>query len=96
MPDHTLRVPERTYQIIRDLAGEEQTIQAVVVQAVETLRRQRFWEEVNAAYAALKADPAAWAEELAERAAWDCTLVDGEEPEEWGPDKIDNRDPEEA
>ena len=52
MPDHTLRVPERTYQTIRDLAGEEQTIQAVVVQAVETLRRQRFWEEVNAAYAA--------------------------------------------
>ncbi len=38
--------------------------------------RQRFLEGVNADFAALRNDPAAWQEELAERAAWDCTLAD--------------------
>jgi hypothetical protein len=40
-------------------------------------RRQRFFEELNAAFATLQADPEAWAEELAERAMWDATLADG-------------------
>lgn len=37
--------------------------------------------ETNRAYAALKADPAAWKEERRERARWEGTLADGLEPE---------------
>jgi hypothetical protein len=45
--------------------------------AVEALRRQRFLEQVNAAYASLRADPRAWKAVEAEREAWDVTLADG-------------------
>lgn len=37
---------------------------------------QSLLAETNAAYAALKADPAAWHEELAERELWEATLAD--------------------
>ena len=77
MSDHTLRVPDHTYQAIKELAGEETTMQAVVVQAVETLRRQRFWADYHASYAALKADPDAWAGLHKDVTAWDTTLADG-------------------
>ncbi len=40
-------------------------------------RRQHTIDQTNAAYAALKADPAAWQEDQAERAAWEATLADG-------------------
>ncbi len=46
-------------------------------EAVETLRRQRFLEKVNAAYAALRATPARWESIEAERLEWDATLPDG-------------------
>jgi hypothetical protein len=34
-------------------------------------------DAMNAAYAALRKDPATWADELGERALWDGTLADG-------------------
>ncbi len=45
--------------------------------AVTDLERKLFWAETNAAYAELRANPEAWAEELAERKVWEATLVDG-------------------
>lgn len=45
--------------------------------AVELLRRELFIEQMNAGYAAMRADGDAWAEEQAERAVWDRTNVDG-------------------
>lgn len=50
---------------------------ALLDEAVEALRRQRFLEQVNSAYATLRADPRAWAAIEAERRAWDLTLPDG-------------------
>lgn len=44
-------------------------------------RRREFFAAYNAAYAALRADPQAWARELAERAELDGTLADGLEDE---------------
>lgn len=44
---------------------------------MEYRRRQRFLEEADAAYTAIRADPEAWKAELEERAAWDQTLFDG-------------------
>jgi hypothetical protein len=46
-------------------------------EAAEILRRQRFLEQVNAAYATLRADRGAWRVVEAERRAWDTTLPDG-------------------
>ena len=51
--------------------------------AVEAYRRQRILDLSNAAYAALRADPRAWQDLLDERAAWDVTLADGLEGDEW-------------
>jgi len=52
-------------------------MQEVVEQALELYNKQKFWEATNAAYAALRADPAAWQEFQAELAEWDVTLNDG-------------------
>jgi len=38
---------------------------------------EAFLDEVNAAFARLRADPRAWEEELAERQLWDFSLADG-------------------
>lgn len=52
-------------------------MQALLEEAVEALRRQRFLEQVNAAYAAIRGDAKAWAAVEQERRAWDGTLLDG-------------------
>jgi hypothetical protein len=44
---------------------------------LEKARRDQVLDEMNAAYAALRNDPQAWEEELAERALWDRALDDG-------------------
>ena len=67
---------------MRELAEREgEPMQAVLAKALEAYRRQRLLEESNRAYAKLKADPAAWEEELRERGLWESTLGDGVEPE---------------
>jgi AbrB family looped-hinge helix DNA binding protein len=43
-------------------------------------------EETNRAYAALRADPQAWEEELAERRRWETTLADGLDDAPWSDD----------
>ncbi len=45
----------------------------------ENRRSEQFFEDVNAAFTRLKADPKAWEEELAERRLWEVTLADGSE-----------------
>jgi hypothetical protein len=49
---------------------------AILEKAIERYRRQKFLEEVNASYAALKANRKEWREEIAERELWDRTYVD--------------------
>ena len=50
--------------------------------AVDAYRRKLFFEQLNAGYAELRADPEAWAEHLAERKLWDAALMDGLDPDE--------------
>jgi len=77
-----VRISEATHATLRSLAAEGgQTMQAILDQAVEEYRRCRFWGQVEAAASDLRKDSAAWAEELAERQAWDATLADGLEDE---------------
>lgn len=68
---------QRTLQQLSKTTGRSQT--ALLEEAVEELRRKRIFEEANRAYAALKSDPKAWAEELEERKAWEATLGDGQD-----------------
>jgi hypothetical protein len=52
-------------------------MQAVLDEAIDHYQRDKFLDEVNAAYAALRNQPKAWKEEQAERTLWDKTLGDG-------------------
>jgi hypothetical protein len=56
---------------------EGKSIVALLDEAVETLRRQRFLEQLNAAYAELRDDAASWKAIEDERRLWDSTLGDG-------------------
>ena len=74
----TVRVEERTQETLKALAAESgASMQEILARAVEAYRRQRLIDRTNAAYAALREDPAAGQAEQAERAAWDATLGDG-------------------
>ena len=54
-----------------------------LLRAPERIRRWWFMVRVNRAYARLRADPVAWAEELEEWRLWDRTLMDGLEDDPW-------------
>jgi hypothetical protein len=53
-------------------------MQAIVEQAIEYYRRQRFLEGLADDFASLRARPGDWNEETEERRAWDVTLADGD------------------
>jgi hypothetical protein len=77
MSSTTIRISSRSHQTLRLLAEERgETMQDLLEEVIERYRRQRFVEEANAEFAALRQDPAAWREEQAERDAWDDTLGD--------------------
>jgi len=79
-----VRVTDETHAALRDLSRElDEPMQAVLARAVEEYRRHRILELSNQAYAALRADPIAWQEIQEERVAWDSTLLDGLEGDEW-------------
>lgn len=54
-----------------------EAIPDLVRRAVEELRRKEFLEGLAPDFAALRARPQEWAEELEQRAVWDCRLADG-------------------
>jgi hypothetical protein len=74
----TIRISDAAHGTLRAMSRAEGKPMATLLdEAVETLRRQRFLEQVNAAYAALRADARAWKAIEAERREWDATLPDG-------------------
>ena len=78
MASATVRLAEQTRETLRQLAAQSGEPMSVVLdKAVEVYRRHCILEQTNAAYAALRSDPEAWAEELEEREAWEATLPDG-------------------
>lgn len=79
----TVRISEQSHQRLREMAVQSgEPMQTVIDKALEQYRRQQFWKELNVAYAALASDPEAMAEYQAELAVWDCTLMDGLDPDE--------------
>ena len=78
MATSVVRLPEAARVMLRDSVSDTgEPMRTVLVEALDAYRRQVFFDRVDAAYAALQADPVAWQEELDERAAWDATLLDG-------------------
>ncbi len=74
----TIRVSIQTRDLLHQLAQRSGTsMQSVLELALEQYRRQQLLEATNAAYAALHADTAAWADLERERSEWDQTLTDG-------------------
>jgi hypothetical protein len=83
MSEPTVPISEASYRLLKDLA--EETGQAtidVLDKALDAYRRKLFFEQMNAGYAELRANPVAWGEHLAERKLWDATLMDGLDPDE--------------
>jgi hypothetical protein len=79
----TVPISEASHQLLRQLAEQTgQTMTDVLDKALDAYRRQLFFEQMNAGYAELRADPQAWAEHLAELKLWDATLTDGLDPDE--------------
>jgi hypothetical protein len=78
-----MRVSPASWKSLRDISDSaNESMQAILDKAVETYRRQFFLEQMNKGFAALKANPDAWRQELAERAEWDVTLKDDLEGDE--------------
>jgi hypothetical protein len=73
------RISERAHRTLRRLAEElGESSEKVLDRALDLLERERLLDAINIGYATLRSDPAAWAEETAEREEWDVTLSDGE------------------
>lgn len=82
MSSLSVRISDKTHQHVQELAKREgQSMQSIIDAAIENYRRQCLMEEANRQYAALRADPVAWQEELQERALWEGTLLDDMEEE---------------
>jgi predicted transcriptional regulator len=78
MESQTIRISKRAHQALRQLAEEAGTsMTAIIEEAIRKYQENRYWEQYEAGYAALKADPEKWAEYQNEIAAWDVTLGDG-------------------
>ena len=70
-------------QLKSTAARTGQSIADVIRHSLELYRAELFFDEVDAAYARLQADPKAWAEELEERRLSENTLMDDLEDDEW-------------
>ncbi|MCG0278028.1 MAG: toxin-antitoxin system protein [Thermanaeromonas sp.] len=71
------RISEQVLKMLKEIAsltGESR--QEILLKALDAYKRQRFLEQANAAFAALKADRQEWKIEQEERKAWDVTLND--------------------
>ena len=78
----TVRVGAEAHKALKEMSESRGvSITQLVDEAVEKLAREEFLRGLNEDFARLREDPKAWAGELAERAEWDCTLMDGLEDE---------------
>jgi len=75
-----IRISEPAHRILRQLAQQDhKPMQAILEQAIEAYRRQRFLEGLGADFAVLRENENEWKAEQQERSDWDDTLSDGDE-----------------
>ena len=80
MQTTTIRINETSRKILQELSRKDKmSMQAILEQAIEVYRRQRFLEGLSQDFAVLREDHVAWNAEKKERAEWDVTLTDGDE-----------------
>lgn len=78
MSSVNVRISSSSYHILKTLSQNKgQSMQSVMDQAIEDLRRRKMLEATNLAFSKLKADKSAWREEIEERELWENTLSDG-------------------
>ncbi|HAX77555.1 MAG TPA: toxin-antitoxin system protein [Cyanobacteria bacterium UBA11372] len=78
MQSYTIKISSTSYNTLQQIAARSgESIEALLDQAIEQYRRQKFLEAANQAYTALRNNPEEWAIEMEERQAWDVTLADG-------------------
>jgi len=78
MATTTIRVSEETHEALRALAASTgEPMGRLIERAVEHLRAEEFFAELDHAYERLHADAGASAEEATERREWEATLADG-------------------
>src|SRR5262249_54112475 len=76
--ENSIPISETTLARLRELARWAGiSLNEALDQAIKEQYDRKFWDAVDAGYAALRADPEAWAEVEAERKLWDATLMDG-------------------
>jgi hypothetical protein len=74
----TLRTSESTHRALKELSQlTGLPMQSVLDRAISAYQRTVFLEKLNEDFAALRSDPDAWREELAERELWEQSLPDG-------------------
>ena len=77
MPSTTVRIKRETKRTLDQIANQTgQKTQDVLDHAIDAYRRRIFLDQANRAYATLRQDGARWAEEIAERKAWNATSGD--------------------
>jgi hypothetical protein len=90
MAEKTITLSDTTLARLEELANwAGVSLTEALDRAIKDQHDEAFWEAVNAGYAALRADPVAWAEVEAERKLWDNTLLDGLDPTECWTEKRD-------
>jgi hypothetical protein len=83
MAETSIPIAETTLARLRELARWAGiSLDEALNQAVKDQYDRKFWNAVDAGYAALRADPETWAEVEGERKLWDNTLMDGLDPSE--------------
>ena len=99
MASTVVRISESSHQRLRKLARSSRTsMQEVLDRAIDEYERNRFFDELNEDFAALRSNPEAWAEYREEALLLENTLMDGlERDETWGHDRtVTAREPTEA
>jgi len=77
MPSTTVRIKRETKRDLDQLAKQTgQKTQDVLDHAIDAYKPRVFLDQANRAYATLRQDDARWAEEIAERKAWNATSGD--------------------
>lgn len=83
MAESNIPLSETTRTRLEEMAGwVGVSVAEILERAVNEQYNRRFWEAVNAGYAALRADPVVSAEIESERRLWENTLMDGLDPSE--------------
>jgi hypothetical protein len=74
----TVRIDPAAHLALAEIArAKHLSLTEALSRAVELYRREVFLEGVASDFAALRADADTWADEQAERSAWDATNADG-------------------